>query len=197
MEARDVAETFDQATGELYPSRMDADAMAPAWRIDSVDLADWALSKIGAAKRRKAATAEKAAAAKARIDAWAAEQDEAPDRDIRHFTTHLELYAEENRATLLAGGGKSVKFPRGKLSWRKTGGGLKVVDPGVLYLWAKSRGLTRITEDTDVTAVKEIANASGATPLTPPGMERVPESDRLSIATTEEGRDGRGCRLDD
>lgn len=171
-------EVFDPLTGELLDGES-AYAAQPGWKIDGTASLDWALMRLAALEAKAASNQRLAGVAHHRIDQWVVKENTKLTGHVAFLESHIATYAEANRATLLAAGGKTAKFPNGDLSWRKCGGGLRVVDEVAYYEWAVGLGHYRKT--LDAAAARKAAEAL---PTPPPGTARTPTEDRLTIVAT-------------
>jgi phage host-nuclease inhibitor protein Gam len=176
-------ETFNELTGELAEP-FDAER-APTWRIDSLGALDWALAKLAGIEREQDENGKLAEAAIFRVRAWLIKENSKLIASEAFFRGHVAAYANEHRAELLGDGKKKTReLPNGKLSWRRSGGGLKVVDEEMAIAWCRSEGLQKFVIQTptlDLPGLRHWVSGGG---VAPPGTERVPESDNLTITAT-------------
>ena len=177
-------EAFNVVTGELSGEVLDDDGtqLQAGWRIRDISEADWALKRIAEAERQVEQNEMMKAAEVHRAEKRLAKINERPLKDAAFFRAHLEAWANEHRAELLTGKSKTRKLLNGALSWRKTGGGLKVIDVAALLRWADGRPevdyLFRTKKEPVVSALNQLLAA-------PPGCERTEESEKLTISTEE------------
>jgi Bacteriophage Mu Gam like protein. len=107
-------------------SLTDSPSTAPAFVIDSLAKADWAVSKILSAEARNSRRAELASQLHERVDQWLTKAS-APDNDsILHLTTILRPFAESEIARQRRS--RTLLLPSGSVSLRKLPDRLDVVD---------------------------------------------------------------------
>jgi len=176
------------ATAEKAQDLIEAPAPEkPAFQIDSLTKADWALSVIAESEARKLQNAALAAAAKKRVDGWLEDQDAREDRETEMLRSLVIAYMETHRKDILGERSKkkSRAIPSGVIGWRQKTGGLAVIDPGALLEWARAQpvelDLVRVKHEPNVKAIKEYAEGAG---LVPPGMEAVAPSDEPFLKAT-------------
>lgn len=116
----------------LFPDR----AQEPAFTIDSLDTANWALSKISRAMARIAERRGAAEAYKAKIDAWLAGANETDGATVERLTDMLKPWAEVEIAK--AGKAKHVKLLGGEVGYRQSPGHLEVRDEAAAMAWAEA-----------------------------------------------------------
>lgn len=150
---------------------------APAeWRIKDTSDADWALRRLAELRRE---TDENNAIAAKRIEEISRRTDALNAkamRGIAFFESHLSVWANENRATLLGSGkGKFRDLPSGRIGWRKQPERIKSADPKAVLEWARIQPpeleVVRYKEEVAMDAIKRNYEATGELP---PGCELVP-----------------------
>ena len=114
------------------------DDTEPRWQIDSVETLDWALEQLATARRQIAEARRLHEAAMARLEARLRAATATHQRSAEYFEASARAYAEEHRGELLTGKAKSRALPNGTIGWRRTGGGLRVVDEEAAMTWALS-----------------------------------------------------------
>jgi phage host-nuclease inhibitor protein Gam len=154
-----------------------------AWAIETVTSLDWALSCVAASEAEAREADAMAKAAKARIDAKAAQMKAAAERRAGFFRFKIEEYAERNRETLLGGGKKKSRtLLHGTIGWRSSQERIVVTDPQALEAWLVTqpveRGLFRQTIAPDLKALQALFQASGEVP---PGCDTKPAADELYV----------------
>lgn len=155
---------------------------AEGWRIEHIAQADWALEKLAETKYRLDEIEEMEATAIERIRARATKLREEPTRDAAFFESHLRLWAENNRNTLLTGKAKSRKLLHGSVGWRTKPMGLEVKDLAALLEWARPRDLVRIKEEPQMDAIRGHFKAVGEIP---PGTDVKPETETFYVKVEE------------
>ena len=146
--------------------RVKAKAVAAAVPRDQVE-ANWMVAELGEALRQRAliqaALDEAVQNAKARAEAEA----EPIRARIGELQQGLQIWAEANRATLLAGGRKSVELPAGELGWRLRPPSVRIAGVAAVVATLKALGLTRflrIKEEIDKHAMLREPEVAGAVP---------------------------------
>jgi len=124
----------------LYPDLPDlappvpGDA-SPAFVVDSLSKADWAVYKILDAEARIARRAELASELHARIDQWKARAD-SPDQDsICYLSALLRPFVESEIASSRRS--RSLLLPSGTASLRKLPDRLEITDAAAAMAWAE------------------------------------------------------------
>ena len=153
------------------------------WQITDTGTFDWAFS---IAAKKKAAIAdweERAAAAKARIDAELDRNVKQLRYGIAFMEAQIGRYATEHREELLSlTGGKTIKAADGgKVQWRKQEGRLVVVDEGALGTWLREQDnvdLFRVKLSPDMKALQDNFKKNG---VIPPGMEFVAAQEKMYV----------------
>jgi phage host-nuclease inhibitor protein Gam len=175
-------ESFDPTTGEVA-ERVDDVTARPDWRVDSIGALEWAFERLADLEAEKADNEALEAAAVDRLRARVRQLNAKLDRGIAFFRGHIAVFAGDNRAELLGSGKKkSREFPRGKLAWRTTRGGLRVADEKELLTWALAQDprleLVSMHPRPALGPIREHAAKAG---IIPPGMAEEPPHDELSI----------------
>lgn len=96
---------------------MQPEAAKEAFVVDSLDKAEWALKKIAEHKAACQRISDFAVAEIDKIKAWAQEQTQSHEDDVKYFETLLQPFAA---AELKGKKTKTVKLPSGKMSFKKT-----------------------------------------------------------------------------
>lgn len=182
-----TAEDHDSETGEL------------AWdgfrdgRIQNFLGLDWAGKKLAEYKRaieqNCTAEREEAARLRARVEALNAPLA----KHAAFFQSVIEAYARDHKAEILVGRAKSRALPSGlKLAWRAKPAGCEVKDVGALHAWAGLSGFSeQIFPEPPPRTVADMLSKSGLNKVMKtvksevPGVERIPESETLSIDVEE------------
>lgn len=169
------------------------------WTVRSLEDADWALARIAECERQADENSRALAAAVGRLKRSIAQLEErtkglnaALEQRAAYFRGQLELYARDNRETLLVGKKKSRSLPHGSFGWRRTGGQPFVADAGALMQWAKEQppetGFLELVESMSWALIKRHCKESGELP---PGVELEPEVEVFTVdAVSMEASDG-------
>lgn len=136
----------------------------PRWRIESDDVAEWAMVKLAEAQADLAQTRRQRASYAERIDQWYARSTAESTRSAAFFEAHLMLWALTKRSTT-AGATKTAKLPSGEVRTRKPGPWKPAIaDPTALLEWAIDKRETgrnivrsRLLLDVLVSALAEVA----------------------------------------
>lgn len=137
----------------------------PRWRIESADVAEWAMAKLAEARRELDATHRQRASYAERIDQWFRRSTTEAARTAAFFEAHLILWALTERSTS-GGATKTAKLPSGEVRTRKPGPWKpSITDPAGLLEWAIAQrdrgrgGLVRsqLVLDVLASAVAEVA----------------------------------------
>lgn len=163
-------------------------AAAQAWQITTPGSADWALSRLIDLRREAARADELEREAVARVKVRADALRARAERGRQFFESKLRSWAEANRAELLGGGkNKSVALLNGSCGWRKSGGGLRVVDEAAALEWARQQPVEadalRVKESVNVAAIKAAFKRSGEIPS---GFEIEPEIESFTVRLDED-----------
>lgn len=165
--------------GELYDDLTDALTADATWNtgegesqtfvIDSLEKADWAVRKIGQARRRYAEQKELARAEVERITEWAEAMAQRCEHDCSFFE---ELLARYHRDVLRDDPkAKTIRLPSGELVARKKPDSL-VTDGGVdTLVWAREHDATIVHESVDKNTLKRLLAPSEN--VRPEGAEAV------------------------
>ncbi len=146
------------------------------WAAKTVDDLEFCLRRLGELEREISENEERAAAQHERIDRRLAQLNDKLAKGAAFFRSHAAVFAENHRGDLLSGKSKTRNLLYGRVAWRKSGGGLVVVDEKALLVWAHRADC--VTIKTDMVAVREWVARGNATP---PGTERTEEIDKLTI----------------
>lgn len=169
------------------------------WQPTTLTDVDWLLETMGEIDAEAAQNQALADAATQRI----LERLDAANAKLKRRRDYLEglarHYAQEHRTEIIRGKGKTRKLPNGDLSWRKTGGRLKLDEtPDAeekLLAWAMAQeehgevGLVRVKREP---ALKEIQAHCGGTKdkpqFIPPGThyEELDEWGKLDVTPATE-----------
>lgn len=157
---------------------------AEVLRILTLEDADYVLEMISTLRRQVEENERVEAASIARIKARTELLNAPLGKRIGHFEATLRAWAEANRERLLSGKAKSRKLHHGQIGWRKSGGGLVVVDEAMALGWARlnSPGAVRTREEIDKAALKAVFRSSGEIPL---GCDVEPERDEFFVKPDE------------
>lgn len=163
--------------------------------LKSLEDADYVLELISDLRRQVAENGRVEAAGIARLKARTELLNAPLERRAAHLESELRAWAEANRPALLSGKAKSRKLHHGSIGWRRSGGGLSVIDPAALLAWAKAHRtsgtivLVRTKEEPGMAEIKKLCAATGEIP---DGTEPLPERDEFFckvdefMATTKE-----------
>jgi len=110
------------------------DASAPAFVVDSLAKADWAISRILDAEARIARRAELASTLHERIDQWLTKASAADNDTIAYMTMLLRPYAETEIARQHRS--RSLMLPSGTIQLRRLPDRLEIIDPEAAMAWA-------------------------------------------------------------
>lgn len=174
----DVGEIYDTETGELQ---------ARNWEVRDLADLDWCLARLAAMEKQAEQNEQLASKAIARVEAWLAKQNERLSKGAAFFRSHAETYATQNRPELLGNGkAKSRALPNGKISWRKVGGRMRVVDGPTAIAFCEAEGLKAFVKHEPKLAVDELLHwLSGLTAIPPnTGCERTPVEEKLTVTAT-------------
>jgi hypothetical protein len=111
-----------------------ADAVAPAFTIDSLSKADWAVARVLEAEARIARRAALASELHARIDAWLTKASASDNDSISCLTMLLRPYVESELATQRRS--RSLVLPSGTAQLRKLPDRLDITNPEAAMSWA-------------------------------------------------------------
>lgn len=156
------------------------------WRIEDLDMADWALKRLGELEHEIEVNEAIAAARIAEIDARTQRLNARVKKGVDFFRAQLESFAATHRGELLGAGSRKTRgLPNGSIAFRKCGGDLKTVDREALLTWAREQPveleLVRMKEEPCLPEIKKHAKELG---LVPPGMEREPDGETIEVRTT-------------
>jgi phage host-nuclease inhibitor protein Gam len=159
-----------------------AETVDPAWRIENLQSADWALSRLAECDAEAAAIDDQAEAAIARIRARADALKMKAAKGSSFFRFKLAEFAERERGNLLTGKRKSREFVHGKIGWRSKPERLEVTDKDALTAWlavqTPERGLYRVEFKPEMRALQELLRTTGEVP---PGCEVKPAEESLTV----------------
>lgn len=189
LELQERTTTEEAAAADASPPESYVDDEEPAvsapWTVQSLEDADWALKRIGDLEREVAENERVYQSALLRLKLRHGVLTERADRGIAFFTAKLEAYAAEHRAELIKGKKKSRTLLHGSLGFRKSGGGLEVLDKEALLGWCRQQPVEsevlRITEAPAIAAVQKHFKDTGEVP---PGTELKPEVENFTLSTT-------------
>ncbi len=108
----------------------------PAFTIDSLQKANWAISKISRAEASIAQRQIAAEAYKAKVDAWLAQANKDDIATVDAITGMLKPWAEVEIAK--AGKTKHVKLLGGEIGYRQSPSHLEVTDEAAAIAWAEA-----------------------------------------------------------
>lgn len=165
-------------------------AKAEAWQITTLGGADWTISRLIDLRREAERADELEREAIERVKTRADRLRERAERGRRFFEGKLRSWAEAHRDELLGGGKKkSISLLAGSVGWRKSGGGLRMVDEAKALEWARSQPVEadalRIKESVNVAAVKKAFKATGEVPS---GFDVEPEVESFSVRLDDEAK---------
>ena len=172
-----------EAQYEEYVEHAFPEPLRPAFVVDTLALAAWALKKITAAERRKSERAAFVAQERARLEAWQVDMDAREQRGIDFMTQALEGYYRRQREAGELGKAKSLRLPGGRLQMRETGGDWTQDETPAaqteLLIWAQMNSipgapLTRKTESPAWNVIKAGLAKEGTTPVWEKTGEVVP-----------------------
>jgi hypothetical protein len=125
------------------------------FRVDSDELAAWAMRKLRAATVKKTRNAAIASEEIARIQRWLEQANAPAVREIGYFEGLLRDYGVNCRLDP-ADGRKTVSLPGGKITTRPAPVSLKIDDEAFLP-WARvnRQDLIKVKEEASVSAIKE------------------------------------------
>lgn len=186
-----VAETMEPApsTTELtapaefagYEDEQDQ-AVTPAWRIENISTADWALRRLAECEAEAAAIDEQYAAAVAALSERRDALKAKAERGAGFFRFKIAEYAERERGSLLKGKKKSHDFLHGRISFRSKAERLEVTDRAALEDWLAAQpveaGLYRMRLEPEMRALQERFRSTGECP---PGTDVKPAEESISI----------------
>jgi Bacteriophage Mu Gam like protein len=123
--------TFDPAA---FEPEGDEHQDREKWKITDVSAADWALRKLGQARKRMAENDSLADQEMQRIADWQREANKPHERDVEYFesllwTWHEEQLAEDPKR-------KNISLPAGKLSAAKNPDSVVIDDTDKFIPWA-------------------------------------------------------------
>lgn len=119
----------------LSPVSADGDdAPAPAFVVDSLAKADWAISRILDAEARIARRAELASTLHERIDQWLTKASAADNDSISYLSLLLRPWVEAELSTQRRS--RSISLPSGIAQLRKLPDRLDITDPEAAMAWA-------------------------------------------------------------
>lgn len=154
-----------------------------AFRVETLQTADWCLRRIAECEAESAEVDRQAAEAIAAIGKRAADLKEKAERGAAYFRFQVARFAEEQRDSLLKGKKKSVDCIHGRIQFRSSPERLKVVDKDALADWLASQpveaGLYRVKLEPEMRALQDQFKSTGEVP---PGTEV--EVSRESITIT-------------
>lgn len=165
------------------------DGVTHAWRIENVDSADWALSRLADLEREIAENELICARRVQEMTLRTALLNERAAKGAAFFRMRLTEFAKEHREALLGGGKKKTrKLTSGEISFRKSGGVLVVKDADALLAWAQSqpveKGFVRTTEAPSIPDVKSHFKLTGELP---PGCDVEPEAEEINVKAAPRG----------
>lgn len=137
---------------------MQPEAVKEAFVVDSLDKAEWALKKIAEHKAACQRISDFANAEIEKIKAWAQEQAQEHEDDVKYFETLLQPFAA---AELKGKKTKTVKLPSGKMSFKKTTTYER--DENVLLQFVKDSGMedfVKVKEAVDWAGFKKICTVT-------------------------------------
>lgn len=159
---------------------MQPEAVTEAFVVDSIDKAEWALKKIAEHKAACQRISDFAAAEIDKIKAWAQEQAQSHEDDVKYFETLLQPFAAEE---LKGKKTKTVKLPSGKMSFKKTTTYER--DENVLLQFVKDSGMVdyvKTKESVDWAGFKKCCSVTSDGKLITEDGELVPS---VVVLTTE------------
>lgn len=164
------------------------EAVRAGWRVDSVSSLDWALARKAALEAEMETNEALVSEAIDRLQARLNELNDQAMRGVRFFDQRINEYAQANKEELLGGGKKkSRKLPHGTVGWRKSPGGLEVVDEAALLAWAQAQpvelALTRVEEKPNLKVIKAYAedHSTEEAAFIPPGTKVKEEVEKFYI----------------
>ena len=118
---------------------------APAFAVDSLAKADWAISRILDAEARIARRAELASTLHERIDQWLTKASASDNDTISYMTLLVRPYAEveiskQHRC-------RSLVLPSGTIQLRRLPDRLEVIDPEIAMAWAEEHAPAAIVTE--------------------------------------------------
>lgn len=160
----------------------DAIAHDGNWRPVTIRDVEWALECVAESEAEIASIDAQLADVVKRAEARATKLKAMAERRASYFRGRVAEFAEANRGDLLVGTKKSRDFIAGRISWRKSGGRLRVTDKKELEAWLLTQpveaGLFRMKIEPEMRAIQEAAKRDG---LVPPGTEFEPEHDTIHV----------------
>jgi phage host-nuclease inhibitor protein Gam len=173
----DIIPTPPEYQDDGYPE------IRTGWQITDTGTFDWAFSILAKKKAAILSWEERAAAAKARIDAELDRSVKQLRYGIAFMEAQIARYSTEHREELLSlTGGKTIKAADGgKVQWRKQEGRLVVVDEDALGTWLREQDdvtLFRVKVAPDMKALQDNFKKNG---VIPPGMEFVATQEKIYI----------------
>jgi phage host-nuclease inhibitor protein Gam len=169
-----------------YQDESDPEVRGP-WKVETVQDADWALSRLGECEREAAEIALQAQAAHEAIDLRAKRLTWKAQCGAAFFTMRLLQWAYENLTEIHRGKKKSRDFLHGVIGTRKKGGHLVVKDKDALNAWVREqppeRGFFRVKVEPEMKALQDEYRKNG---VVPPGMDVEPERDELYVKAIPE-----------
>ena len=159
-------------------STHDSSSSAPAFVIDSLAKADWAVAKILDAEARNACRAELAADLHARVDAWLTKSSASDNDSITYLSSLVRPYAESEIAKQRRS--RTLLLPSGSVSLRKLPDRLDIVDRDVAlaYCEASHPDAVIVKKDLSRSVLKSLIVSAGEAI---PGCEFELGSNSLSV----------------
>jgi phage host-nuclease inhibitor protein Gam len=169
-----------------YQDEIDPEVRGP-WKVENVQSADWALSRLGECEREAAEIVAQAQAAHEAIDRRAERLTLRAQRGAAFFTMRLLQWADKNPTEIHRGKKKSRDFLHGVIGTRKKGGRLVVTDKDALTAWVREqppeRGFFRVKVEPEMKTLQDEYQKNG---IVPPGMEVEPEREELYVKAIPE-----------
>jgi len=138
-----------------------SDPAAPAFTIDSLSKADWAVSRILEAESRNARRASLAAILHERIDAWLTKASASDNDSISYLSMILRPYVESEVSKQRRS--RSLILPSGTAQLRKLADRLEITNPEAAMAWAANNAPTAIIikKELSRSVLKNLITAQG------------------------------------
>ena len=135
--------------------------MAPAFAIDSLSKADWAISRILEAEARNARRAELAAKLHERVDSWLTKASSADNDSVAYLSMLLRPYADSEIAKQRRS--RSLVLPSGIAQLRKLPDRLDIVDKDAALSYCESSHpeAVIVTKDLSRSVLKSLIVSQG------------------------------------